>query len=130
MRSATGPALVVIGLAMAVVLVLLLIQTIGVRNDLQASREKVDVLQAQVEGLERGVPMSELSLRMTELENDIRDWVVAFSSDVPAGGGDPSSPAGGSSSEDEVLERLDEVLSRVGALDRRIDEICQEVPVC
>src|SRR5687767_970740 len=123
MRSATGPALVVIGLGVAVVLVLVLLQTIGLRGDLQASREEVDTLQAQVEGLERGVPMSELSMRMAELENDIRDWVVAFSSDVPSSSGDPSSPAGGASSEDEVLARIE-------ALDRRIDEICEGVPVC
>jgi hypothetical protein len=130
MRSATGPALVVIGLAVAVVLVLVLLQTIGLRSDLRSSREEVKTLQAKVDGLERGVPMSQLSLRMTELENDIRDWVVAFSSDIPAGSGDPSSPAGGSSSEDEVLERVDEVLARIEALDRRLDEICEGVPVC
>ena len=130
MRSATGPILVILALATAVVLVLVLLQTIGLRGELQASREEVDALQAQVDGLERGVPMSELSMRMTELENDIRGWVVAFSSDVPGTDGDPSSPAGGTSADEELLDRVDQVLTRIAALDRRIDEICEGVPVC
>lgn len=129
MRSATGPILIVLSLATAIVLVLLLLQTIGLRSDLETARGQVDALQAQVEGLERGVPLSELSMRMTELENNVRDWVVAFSNDVPPGT-DPSSPAGGASESDEILDRLDDVLAAVEALDARVDEICEGVPVC
>ena len=85
-------------------------------------------LREQVETFERGVPMSELSMRLAELENDIEEWVVAFSADtVP---GDGSTPAGGSASMSDVLDRLDDVLARINDLDDRVDEICQNVPVC
>ena len=129
MRSSTGPVLVVLGLATAVVLALVLLQTVGLRSDLNAAREEVVALKAQVDGLERGVPISELSMRLAELENDIQEWVVAFSSDVPAGG-DPTSPAGGAVTNAELLDRIEDVLARIDDLDARIDEICDGVPVC
>ena len=128
MRSPIGPALVILSLAMAVVLVLVLLQTTGLRGDLDRARAEVVTLREQVDGLERGVPMSELSMRLAELENDIQEWVVAFSSDtVP---GDGSTPAGGSASIDDVLDRLDDVMARINDLDDRVDEICGNVPVC
>ena len=129
MRSPIGPMLVVLGLASAVVLALVLLQTVGLRGDLEAAREEVIALKADVDGLERGVPMSELSIRLAELENDIQEWVVAFSSEVPAGG-DPTSPAGGTVTSAEILDRVEDVLSRIDDLDARIDEICDGVPVC
>ena len=129
MRSSTGPILVVLGLAIAVALTLVLLQTVGLRGDLDAARAEVTALKAEVGGLERGVPMSELSMRLAQLENDIEEWVVAFSSDVPAGG-DTSSPAGGIVTNAEILDRVDDVLARVDDLDARIDEICNSVPVC
>ena len=128
MRSTTGPVLAVLGLAGGVILALLLLQTIGLRGDLAAARDEVVALQAQVDGLERGVPMSELSMRMAELENDIQDWVVAFGGEVPSGG--DSSPAGGTVTNAEILDRLDEVIAGIEALDARIDQICEGVPVC
>ena len=129
MRSSTGPILIVLGMATAVVLVLLLLQTIGLRGDLDTARAEVTALKAEVAGLERGVPMSELSMRLAELENDIQEWVVAFSSDVPAGG-DPTSPAGGTVTNAEILDRVEDVLARIDDLDARIDDICDSVPVC
>lgn len=128
MRSSIGPVLVILSLATAVVLVLVLLQTNGLRGDLDRARAEVVTLRQQVEGLERGVPMSELSMRLAELENDIEAWVVAFGNDtVP---GDTTTPAGGASTGEEILDRLDEVLRRVNALDDRVDEICRNVPVC
>ena len=129
MRSPIGPVLIGMGLATIVVLALMLLQIVGLRGDLDAAREEVVALTAQVDGLERGVPISELSMRLAELENDIRDWVVAFSSEVPAGG-DPTSPAGGSVTNAELLDRVEDVLARIDDLDARIDEICDSVPVC
>jgi hypothetical protein len=129
MRSPIGTGLVVLALATAAVLVLVLLQTIGLRSDLNAAREEVVALKAEVDGLERGVPISELSMRLAELENDIQEWVVAFSSDVPAGG-DPTSPAGGAVTNAELLDRIEDVLARIDDLDGRIDEICDGVPVC
>jgi hypothetical protein len=129
MRSPTGPVLIGMGLATIVVLALMLLQIVGLRGDLDAAREEVVSLTTQVDGLERGVPISELSMRLAELENDIRDWVVAFSSDVPAGG-DPTTPAGGTVTNAELLDRIDDVLARIDDLDARIDEICDNVPVC
>ena len=68
---------------------------------------------------------------LDDLESGIRDWLIATGAD---GGfeGDPSQPAGGSgaSSTDEVLDRLDLVLERITALDQRVDDICDGVPVC
>ena len=128
MRSSIGPVLVILSLATAVVLVLVLLQTNGLRGDLDRARAEVVTLRQQVEGLERGVPMSELSMRLAELENDIEAWVVAFGNDtVP---GDTTTPAGGASTGEEILDRLDQVLRRVNALDDRVDEICRNVPVC
>ncbi len=125
MRSATTPFLVILGLASIVLLLFLLLQTMGLRGELEATRDELTTLQAAVEGVERGVPMSELSLRLAELENDIESWVIAFSSDVPSdGGGD------GGAGTAALLERLDEVLDRISALDARVDEICDGVPVC
>jgi hypothetical protein len=128
MRSPIGPALIILNLAIAVVLVLVLLQTTGLRGDLDRAREEVVTLRGQLETFERGVPMSELSMRLAELENNVRDWVVAFSADVPTGDGG-SSPAGGASTA-AMLDRLDEVLDRIDALDARVDEICSNVPVC
>ena len=128
MRSPIGPALIILSLATAVILVLVLLQTTGLRGDLDRARAEVVTLREQVETFERGVPMSELSMRLAELENDIQEWVIAFSADaVP---GDGSTPAGGSASIGDVLDRLDDVLARINDLDDRVDEICQNVPVC
>jgi len=128
MRSPIGPALIILSLATAVILALVLLQTTGLRGDLDRARAEVVTLREQVETFERGVPMSELSMRLAELENDIQEWVVAFSNDsVP---GDGSTPAGGSASISDVLDRLDDVLARINDLDDRVDEICQNVPVC
>ncbi|MDQ3344880.1 MAG: hypothetical protein M3473_01070 [Chloroflexota bacterium] len=129
MRSPIGPVLIILGLVTSVVLVLVLLQTIGLRGELVDARAEVGVLRTQVEDLDRGVPMSELSMELAELENDIRDWVVAFGNDVPSDG-DPSSPAGGSTPDAEILDRIDDVLARIDDLDARINEICANVPVC
>jgi hypothetical protein len=129
MRTAAAPFLVVLGLAGVLIGVLVVFQVLALRGELDSARQDAEALRAEVDALERGVPMSELSMRMTELENDIREWVVAFSSDVPADG-DPTSPAGGVSTDERILEQVDEVLDRIDALDARIDEICENVPVC
>ncbi len=125
MRSATAPLLVILGLASILLLLFLLLQTMGLRGELEATRDELTTLQAAMEGVERGVPMSELSLRLAELENDIESWVIAFSSDVPSGGS-----ADGGAGTAALLDRLDEVLDRITALDARVDEICGSVPVC
>lgn len=128
MRSSTGPILVILNLATIVVLVLVLLQTTGLRGELDAARSDVAALRTEVASMERGVPISELSMRLAELENDIESWVVAFGNDtVP---GDTSSPAGGGDPQEEILDRLTELLRRINALDDRVDEICGNVPVC
>ena len=128
MRSPIGPVLIILNLGMAVVLVLVLLQSTGLRGDLDATRAELATLRGEVDAMERGVPMGELSMRLTELENDIREWVVAFGGGDTAG--DPPTPAGGADPNEEVLDRLDTVLARIAALDDRVDEICGNVPVC
>jgi hypothetical protein len=130
MRSPIGPALLILSLATVLVLVLMLFQANGMREELDRARAEVVTLREQVEGLERGVPMSELSMRLAELENDIQAWVVAFGEDVTPTGGSGGSGTGDTASNREVLARLDDVLDRIDDLDARVDEICGNVPVC
>ncbi len=63
--------------------------------------------------------------RLDELEAGIRDWLIATGAD----GGFDQTP-GGSAGDTTVADRLDEILERIQALDDRIDEICEGVPVC
>jgi hypothetical protein len=128
MRSPIGPVLVVIGLATAFVLVLVLLQSMSLRDDLRQARDEVGVLQERVDTLETVAP-DDLRRELQELEAGIRDWLIATGAD----GGfetDPGQPAGGSATADDILDRIDDVLARVTALDRRVDEICEGVPVC
>jgi hypothetical protein len=126
MRSPIGPVLILLGLATTVVLVLVLFQTIGLRSDLDTARSEVAELRAQVESQEAGLTDEDLVGRLDELEAGIRDWLIATGAD----GGFDGTPAGSGNGDSEVLDRLDEILARVNALDGRIDEICEGVPVC
>lgn len=128
MRSPIGPILVMLGLGTTVVLVLLLLQINGLRSELEAARGDVSSLQAQVDARDPGVTTEELQRELETLQAGIRDWLIATGGD---GGvdGDPSQPAGGASTS-ELLDRLDQVLSRITALDERVSDICDSVPVC
>jgi flagellar motor switch protein FliG len=128
MRSPIGPILVILGIATAAVLVLVLMQSMGLRGELRQARDEVATLQARVDTLETVAP-DDLRRELEELESGIRDWLIATGAD----GGfetDPGQPAGGSATADEILDRIDDVLARITALDRRVDEICESVPVC
>ena len=129
MRSPIGPILVLLGLGTTVVLVLLLLQVTGLRSEVEAARADVAVLQTQVGAVRQaGVTSVELQRELDELRTGIRDWLIATGAD----GGfddDPSQPAGGGSTS-QLLERLDEVLERITALDERVSDICEGVPVC
>lgn len=128
MRSPIGPILVILGIATAAVLVLVLLQSMGLRDELRQARDEVATLQARVDTLETVAP-DDLRRELEELESGIRDWLIATGAD----GGfetDPGQPAGGSATAGEILDRIDDVLARITALDRRVDEICESVPVC
>ena len=128
MRSPIGPILVILGIATAAVLVLVLLQSMGLRDELRQARDEVATLQARVDTLETVAP-DDLRRELEELESGIRDWLIATGAD----GGfetDPGQPAGGSATADEIVDRIDDVLARITALDRRVDEICESVPVC
>ena len=128
MRSPIGPILVILGIATAAVLVLVLLQSMGLRDELRQARDEVATLQARVDTLETVAP-DDLRRELEELESGIRDWLIATGAD----GGfeiDPGQPAGGSATADDILDRIDDVLARITALDRRVDEICESVPVC
>lgn len=126
MRSPIGPVLILLGLATTVVLVLVLFQSIGLRSDLDRARAEVASLRAEVEAQEAGLDDETLVRRLDELESGIRDWLIATGAD----GGFDGSPAGGGTDSNEVMDRLDEILARINALDDRVDEICESVPVC
>lgn len=125
MRSPIGPFLVVLGLGTVVVLVLLLFQTMGIRSDLDATRAELDDLRSTVESREEALNEEELVARLDELEAGIRDWLIATGTD----GGFDQTP-GSSAGDTTVADRLDEILERIQALDDRIDELCEGVPIC
>jgi len=126
MRSPIGPILILLGLVTTVVLVLVLFQSIGLRSDLDRARAEVASLRAEVEAQEAGLDDETLVRRLDELEAGIRDWLIATGVDSGVDG----SPAGGGTDANEVVDRLDEILAAVNALDDRVDEICERVPVC
>jgi hypothetical protein len=129
MRSPIGPFLVVLGLASTLVLVLLLVQVIGLRGDLERARDDVRALEARVEAQEPGVTAAELRRELDELRTWTSDVLAAEIADRP--GGDIGTPAGGQEASDAtLLRRLDLVLQRITALDDRVDDICDSVPVC
>ena len=125
MRSPIGPILVLFGLATVVVLVLLLFQTIGLRGDLDAMQAELDALRTSVESRDEGVSEEDLVARLDELESGIRDSLTA----TGAEGGVDENPGGGGAGA-TTADRLDEILERIEALNDRIDEICEGVPVC
>jgi hypothetical protein len=120
MRSPIGPILVVFGLATVVVLVLLLFQNLGLRSDLEAARAEIAELRTSVAGMEDGVSDADLANRLDELETEIRDLLLT-------GGTDGGVTPGGDAA---LADRLDEILERIEALHDRVDEICDNVPVC
>jgi len=129
MRSPFGPILILFALAATAMLVLVIVQSIGLRSDLDRARAELATLAAEVGAQEAGLDDETLVRRLDELEAGIRDWLIATGAD----GGfetDPGQPAGGSATADDILDQIDEVLARITALDRRVDEICEGVPVC
>ena len=125
MRSPIGPILVVLGLGTTVVLVLLLLQVNGLRSDLEDARSDVSALQARVETQPTGVTAEELQRELDTLQEELRDALGAGGGNA----GDPSQPAGGGTT-GQLVDRLDEVLDRITALDERVSDICDGVPVC
>jgi hypothetical protein len=125
MRSFIGPAAVVVGLAMTVVLVLILFVNLGTRSDIEATRGEIAALRASVEAMDPGVTADELEQQLMELEDGIRNLLIATGGD-----GGLIGPSGADGSGTAIVERLDDILERIDALDARIDEICGNVPVC
>jgi hypothetical protein len=132
MRSPVGPFLVVLGLGSALLIVLLLFQVIGLRSDLDRAEERVATLQAAVEAQDPGVTEVELRRELDELRTFTRDWLIATDRSERGDEGDVGTPAGDPEDPDyaALVRRIDLVLERIEALDRRVDEICEDVPVC
>lgn len=127
MRSPFGPVLVILGLATVLLMVLVLFQTIGLRDDLGRLNDRVATLGEEIAAQEPGIARGELQRTVNDLESRLRAWMLENLADA----GPAASPGTGSvGGADEILDRLDEVLDRLEALDERIDEICDGVPVC
>ena len=126
MRSFVGPAAVIVGLAITVALVLIVFVNLGTRSDIEATRGEIAALRASVEAMDPGVTADELEQQLMELEDGIRNLLIATGGDGGLGG--PSGTDGDSGT--AIVERLDDILERIDALDARIDEICGNVPVC
>jgi hypothetical protein len=126
MGRGLAAATVVISLLTLLAVGVLLVRSAAIENRLAEAELAVRDLEAEVAALERGVPLSELSLRMAELENEIQEWVLAFSGDV-------ETPASGTTAPTDpgaVLTRLTELQRDVDRLHERLVEICEGVPVC
>jgi hypothetical protein len=130
MRSPIGPILVLFGLATTVVLVLLLFQNIGTRSELESARAEIDALRLAIADQEPGLSELDLDRRLDALETEIRDWLISSGVDAGADGGIGSTPGTDPATGDATVERLDEIVDRLEALDDRIDGICGNVPVC
>lgn len=133
MRSPIGPFLVVLGLASTLLIVLVLFQVIGLRQDVDRAEERVATLEAEVSAQEPGATLVEVRRELDELRTFTRDWLIATDRGAGDGGGDPGTPAGGDGEDADyatLVRRIDLVLERIEALDRRVDEICEGVPVC
>ena len=126
MRSPLGPALVIIGLATILVLVLVIFQVIGLGSDADRISEELDSLRAEVAAIEPGIDRDELQRQLEITESAIRDWLIATGAD----GFDPDATPNAGQADGDVNDRLDEILDRLEALDRRLDQICEGVPVC
>jgi hypothetical protein len=128
MRSPLGPVLIILGLATTLVLVLVLLQASALRDDLGRLNDRLGALEQDVAAVETGVDADELQRQLEILESGIRDWLVATGAD----GFDPDAGQGSgqTGSNRQVLDRINEVLERIDALDARLDEICEGVPVC
>ena len=132
MRSAIGPILAILGVAVTVVMVLVLLQVVGLRGDVARAEGRMATLEASVAAQEPAVTLDEVQRELDELRTWTRDWLIATGADG-GGDGDTGTPAGeapGDADLDGVMARLDLVLERITALDERVDEICGGVPVC
>ena len=125
MRSPLGPALLIVGLATILVLVLLIFQVIGLGTDADRLSQELDALRADVAAIEPGIDRDELQRQLEITESAIRDWLIATGAD----GFDPDATPGTGAASD-VNDQLEEILDRLEALDRRLDQICEGVPVC
>jgi hypothetical protein len=125
MSRAIGGISIALGLLTLVAVGVLLFRSVALENRLAEAELAVRDLEAEVASLERGVPLSELSLRMAELENELQEWVLAFSGEVDTGGGTtaPADPG-------VVLSRINDLQRDIDRLHDRLDEICEGVPVC
>jgi hypothetical protein len=123
-----GVAAALVGLSLLTLLAVgvLLFRSVSLENRLAEAELAMRDLEAEVASLERGVPLSELSLRMAELENELQEWVLAFSADVETPGSGAATPTDPGA----VLTRLTELQRDVDRLHERLDEICEGVPVC
>lgn len=130
MRSGTGPLVVIIGLAMTVALVLLLFVNLGKRSELEAARGELAALRATVEAMEPGVTADQLEEQLSDIEGGMRNLLIATRVDGGADGGPGTSPGIDDATGTAIVERLDEILERIDALDARVEEICGNVPVC
>ncbi|MEP7081587.1 MAG: hypothetical protein ABI841_01280 [Chloroflexota bacterium] len=127
MRSPLGPALVILGLATTLLVGLVLFQTIAQRDDLDRIDERLEAISQEIAAQEPGIARGELQRTLNDLESRLRAWML----DNIADAGPAASPGSGSAGDaDEILDRLDEVIDRLEALDRRLDQICEGVPIC
>ncbi|MGZ8512752.1 MAG: hypothetical protein ACXWWL_04890 [Candidatus Limnocylindria bacterium] len=126
MRSPLGPVLVIIGLATILVLVLVIFQVVALGTDADRIGEELDALRADVAAIEPGIDRDELQRQLEITESAIRDWLIATGAD----GFDPDATPNAGQDGGDVNDRLDEILDRLEALDRRLDQICEGVPVC
>lgn len=114
MRSPIVPLLVALNLLTLVLLAVLVVQSIATRTEL-------DQLHREVAAAESGIGSGDLALALGDLENRIKDWLLATGAGSPLGSAASPAPADA---------RIDEILATLRRLEARVDQICEGVPVC
>ena len=111
MRSPIVPLLVALNLLTLVLLAVLVVQSIATRTEL-------DQLHREVAAAESGIGSGDLALALGDLENRIKEWLLATGAGSPLGSPAPADA------------RIDEILATLRRLEARVDQICEGVPVC
>jgi hypothetical protein len=79
---------------------------------------ELDQLHREVAAAESGIGSGDLAVALGDLENQIKEWLLATGAGSPLGSAEPADA------------RIDEILATLRRLETRLDQICEGIPVC